>query len=101
MAMRKVEWRDSMGRRWVALVPESMPDAMAKNSLQLGPVSLEPLGLPLPYEVKLHNELVQRGLLTYDDLRARRNEVESAVRSLWRAGAAEIIDLFRIATTET
>ena len=99
MAMRQVEWTDSVGRRWVALVPASLPDSMARSALQLGPVSLEPLGLPLPYEVQLHNELVQRGLLTYHDLRTRRGEVEGAVRSLWRAGAAEIINLFRDATT--
>lgn len=99
--LREVEWRDAFGRRWVALLPAELPDDMASMGLQKGPVSLEPLGLPLHYEVKLHNELVQRGVLTWDDAKRNPGELEGAVRSVIRAGGREIREIFREATGGT
>jgi hypothetical protein len=98
-AMRKAEWRDIEGRRWVALLPPDMPDSMAHMGLQYGPASLESLGLPLKYEVMLHNELVSRDLLTVADVTKNPEAVQSAVRGLIKAGAREIIDCFIEATT--
>lgn len=82
----------------MALLPPDMPDSMAASGLQIGPVSLAPLNLPLKYEVLLHNELVARHLITWDDVRKNAPAVEGAVRSVVRAGAHEIIDCFRTAT---
>jgi hypothetical protein len=97
--VRQAEWRDVQGRRWVALVPEDWPDSMAHEGLQYGPVSLEPLGLPLKYEVMLHNDLVARGVLTVADAEKNLEAVMGAVRSVIKAGAHEIVDCFREATT--
>lgn len=89
-----------MGRRWVVLLPEDMPDSMAHLGLPYGPVSLEPLQLPLKYEVMLHNELVARRLLTMVDVMKNRQAVESAVRAVVKAGAHEVIDCFRLAASD-
>ena len=98
MPLREVEWRDTVGRRWIAMLPDDMPDEMAAMGLQYGPVSLAPLDLPLKYEVLLHNELVQRKLLTWDAVKKNPAAVEGAIRSIVRAGAHEIIACFREAT---
>lgn len=98
MAMREVEWRDLEGRRWVSLLPDNLPDSMAREGLRLGPISLAPMGLALKHEVMLHNELVSRHILTLADALNNRQTVEGAVRSVIRAGAHEIIECFREAS---
>jgi hypothetical protein len=92
--MRRAEWRDSVGRRWITLIPEDQPDEMASMGIPVGPLSLAPLGLPLDFEVRLHNELVARDLIDEPSVRRRSQEVIAAIRSTIKASAHDIIRLY-------
>lgn len=94
MTMRQVEYRDPVGRRWVTLIPEGQPDETAPMGIPVGPVSLESLRLPLDFEVRLHNAFVASGLLTERDVRRRIPDVMSAIRSVLRVSAHDIIQLY-------
>lgn len=96
--LRRVTYTDDMGRKWVADLPEGWPDDLASAGLPVGPASLEALGLPLEWELRLHNELVARNLLTHADVASRPQDVEAALRAVLRVGAREITELFRVAS---
>ncbi len=97
--MRRVVWSDMQGRRWTSLIPEAWDEAMAEQGIPVGPVSLETMGLPLAWEVALHNALHDRNLLTYRDVLQRPGDVAQALRAVWKRGATEVIDIFRDAAT--
>lgn len=93
---RRVEWVDSVGRRWVTQIPDDAPDGYAQSGLPVGPISLESLGLPLEWEVRLHNELVGRDMLTLADVEmpGGREKLAGAVRALVKFGAHELAMLY-------
>lgn len=93
--LREATWIDADGRRWVTLLPARAPDSDAVVGIPVGPPSLEELGLPLPIEVRLHNELVSRRLLTLVDLRRRPGEIEAALRAALRVDATAIVAMFK------
>lgn len=89
--MKQARYTDDDGRIWVTFLPDEAPDTMAAQGVPHGPASLEPLGLPLEVEVRLHNELVHRGILTEQDVKRRMPDVQSALM------AALKVDVLRIA----
>lgn len=93
--LRRVQYTDEVGRKWVTEVPAGWPESDAASGLPVGPASLEALKLPLEWELRLHNELVARNLLTYADVASRPQDVEAALRSVLRTGAREVQELFR------
>lgn len=92
--LKFVMWTDPDGRQWRTAIPDSAPDHEAKRGVPAGPPSLEPLGLPLDVEVRLHNELVARRIFTYDDARKRRADVANALSSALKADTGRIVDLY-------
>lgn len=54
---------------------ESMPEA----GIRIGPPDLESLNLPLEIEVKLNNQLFERNLITWSDVRQRPDEIKAAL----------------------
>jgi len=88
---RRVTYTDDAGRRWVVMLPEGKPDSDASMGIPVGPPSLEPLGLPEEIEVRLHNALVDRGLLTERDAKMRRSHLLGALQ------AALKVDIVRVA----
>lgn len=93
--MRQATWIDQHGRKWETLLPDGQPDEAAPSGMPLGPISLEPLHLPLDYEVRLHNELHARRLYGLEDVLRRPKDVTAAVQAATRASAHAVIDLFR------
>lgn len=92
--MREVTFTDPQGRHWARLVPEGAPDSDAEHGGTVGPVSLAPLGLPLGFEVPLHNELHARRIFTARDARKRRADIELAIRSALKLDTGAIVDLY-------
>ena len=95
MTLRPVEYSDSDGRRFLANLPFGVPDSQAQNGIPLGPPSLSSLGLPLDAEVRLHNELFERGILTEQDARRRINDVAAAIRAAFRTDVHRILAVYQ------
>jgi hypothetical protein len=88
--MREVKYTDSLGQNFVVRIPDDAPLEHAKWGVRVGPPELDGLGLPLELQVRLHNELWARGLLTYGDIRQRRGEVASALREALKLGVGQL-----------
>lgn len=82
--MIRKEWTDSEGRKWIVNVPEECPEDMVSLGIPVGPPSLARLGLPLDIEVRLHNQLANRGLVTKRDFEARPRDVVAAIQTAFR-----------------
>ena len=92
--MREATYTDPEGRMWAVWLPEGVPDEQASEGIPRGPISLEPLGLPLDFEIRLHNQLFHRGLLTATDVRKRRTEVQAALMAALKVDAGRILALY-------
>lgn len=97
---RIVTYTDAKGRMWAKNLPDSVPDSDAAMGFELGPPSLEPLGLPLDMEVRLHNELFARRLWTFADLKRRPVDVQGAIQSAFKVDAGRIFELYQRITPE-
>ena len=91
---RESQFKDAEGRWWVVTLPDGAPDADAPMGFLVGPPSLEPLGLPLELEIRLHNELYARHLLTAGDVKRRRMDVIGALQSALKVDSQRIVDLY-------
>ncbi len=92
--MKIVSYTDDDGRRWATQLPEDAPDSDAAKGLPLGPPSLEPLGLPLEIEVRLHNQLFDRELFTEKAVKRSRESVVAALMGTLKVDAQAIITLY-------
>lgn len=90
--MRQVTYTDDKGRIHVVLIPDNAPDSHATLGIPVGPPSLAALGLPKEIEVRLHNQLAARRILTATDARKRRMDIFAA----WQKALA--VDINRIIT---
>lgn len=85
---------EKQGRYYRVEVPEDAPANTWQYGIIIGPPDLSGLGLPSKVEVRLHNELFNRGLITKIDLRKRLVEVEAALRSALRVDVQTIAALY-------
>ena len=92
--MREASYADAEGRMWAVLLPEGVPEADAVLGLPLGPPSMEPLGLPLDAEVRLHNQLFARRLFTRRDVKARRMDIFGALQAALRVDITAVAALY-------
>lgn len=94
MGLREVVYNDQQGRKWLRGIPEALPDWQAINGIPLGPPPLDDLGLPLEVEVRLHNQLFDRRILTERDARQRSNEVFAALQAAMRVDIQRIMAIY-------
>lgn len=92
--MVRANYEDPEGRWWVVLVPVGHEDE-AHMGIPVGPPDLSPLGLPEPVEVRLHNQLFNRGLLTARDLKGRTQEVFAAIQAAYRVDLTAVTALYQ------
>lgn len=97
--LRAVEWRDEDGRRWARGLPPQAPDSDARWGIPLGPPSLKALGLPAEVEIRLHNELYVRGLLTERDVRRRTHDIQAALMAALGVDTGRILTAFQRGTS--
>lgn len=95
--MREVLYTDFEGRMWKRMLPDGVPDEDAAVGVPAGPPPLMSLGLPLEIEVRLHNELYHRGLLTAADLHGRRVEIRAAIMAALRLDVEAVSAIYHAA----
>lgn len=93
--MRRLVYTDGEGRKTIVQIPDGAPESDGAMGILVGPPPLESLGLPLDVEVRLNNELYNRGLFTGQDIKRRTNEVVAAVIAAYKVDAVKIIELYR------
>lgn len=99
--MREVTYTDREGRRWKRLLPDDEPDERARLGIPVGPPPLDRLNLPLDIEIRLHNELHDRGLFTDRDLRGRIDQLRDAVQAAIRIDAQRLHSCYVLPDTST
>lgn len=92
--MESREYTDANGRRWAVMVPDGCPDNMTRSGVPIGPPSLTRLGLPLEVEVRMHNQLLERGILTKRDFEARPRDVMAALQATYRVDLATLHTIY-------
>ena len=92
--MREASYTDAEGRMWAVHLPGGVPESDAALGIPLGPPSLEPLGLPLDVEVRLHNQLFSRRLFTRKDVKARRMDIFGALLAALRVDITAVAVLY-------
>ena len=92
--MRAVDFTDKLGYTRRVLLPDSASDLEVDLGVPVGPPDLEPLGLPIALERRLHRELVARGLWTYNDVLKRPNELKGAWQSALGVDVSRLMSLY-------
>lgn len=91
---RVVVWVDSEGRKFNSIIPAGARDAEAIKGVKFGPPPLNALNLPRDVSVRLHNELFDRGLFTYEQVRRNLGQVISAIQQALRVDAQTVATLY-------
>lgn len=92
--LRRTSYKDLDGRQWAVDVPAGVSDKDAHMGLHVGPQPLTELGLPLETEVRLHNELFRRGILTLTDAKKRRAELFASLQAAYAVDSERLIELY-------
>lgn len=92
--MRDVDYTDDQGRSWRVRVPDDCPADRFPEGIPIGPPALASLGLPLEVEVRLHNQLFGRGLLTRRDVLRRSGDVFAALQAAYRVDVQTLQTLY-------
>jgi hypothetical protein len=93
--LRRVTYEDEDGRRWVTRIDARAPDSDAPLGIPVGPPDLSDLGLPAEVQTRLHNQLVDRGLLTAGDIRRAGNQaLIAALQAAYKVDAVALATLF-------
>lgn len=82
--MRETVYEDMDGRKFKVQIPDDAPDSHARLGIVIGPPDLSELDLPLAVEVRLNNQLFNRGLFRKGDIRRRREELAAALAATLR-----------------
>lgn len=85
---------EKLGKRYKVQVPDEAEEHLWQYGVVLGPPDLSSLGLPPSIEVRLHNELHVRGLITKADLARRTPDVVAAIQTALKLDAQRVIDLY-------
>ena len=93
-----VEYTDDDGRKWKVIVPDNCPADMYGSGIPIGPPALAQIAeehhWPLEFEVRLHNALYNRGILTRADFEARGRDVLAALQAALRVDLATLHSIY-------
>lgn len=95
MTLELVEYRDKQGRAWRRGLPDGTPASQAAHGVPLGPPSLKALELPEKVEVRLHNELYNRGIFTLQDAQQNVDQIRSALKAALSTDVVRIIGIYQ------
>lgn len=90
----EVEYKDKKGFKYRVDVPAEFRD-QPQMGIVIGPPDLESLGLPKKYELILNNQLYDRKLFTWSDVRRRPEEIRAALKAMFRVHELAIISLYK------
>lgn len=91
--MRRAQYTDRKGRVHVVELPDGKPDSEAAMGIPIGPPPLEALGLPQEIEVRLHNQLAARGILTAADAKRGRKDIFAALQKALAVDITRIVEI--------
>ena len=83
------------GKEYVVLVPQDAEARDYSKGLIVGPPDLSELGLPSELELRLHNELLNRGLITANDVRRHPEAVIGAWQAALKVSGTELLNLYQ------
>lgn len=83
-------YEDDTGRLWTMLIPQH--ETNVALGIPVGPPDTSELGLPEDVAVRLHNQLNQRRLFTFDDGRHKINEIEAALKAALRVDVMKVLN---------
>lgn len=93
--MNQIDWKDDRGR-WFRILVLDETDPEPCYGLVIGPpLELERLDLGEERYIRFHNELFNRGILTWDDARRNLPEVEGALKATLRVDAGLVMEAYR------
>lgn len=81
------------GKSYKAIVPDDAPPEHWAYGIVIGPPDFEEV---LPYDLayRLHQELFVRGLITFEDVRHRNQELLAAWQSALKYDAGKIYEMY-------
>jgi hypothetical protein len=91
---KELTYEDEFGRKWRVLIPKASPDSDAEHGLVLGPPDLKPLGLPTEVEIRLHNALEARNIISARDAADRPGEIVRALQAALKVSAQSIQGIY-------
>lgn len=94
MSLKRASYIDAEGRKKVVLIPEEAGQEQVEMGIPVGPPSLADLNLPEELEVRLNNELVNRGILTPIEALRNRTEISLAIQSALKLDVDKIIKMY-------
>ena len=94
MSLKRSSWIDPEGRKKIVLIPEESGEDQAEMGIPVGPPSFAELELPTEIEVRLNNELANRGILTTVDALKNRAEISLAIQSALKVDVDRIIQMY-------
>lgn len=95
--VKELDYTDYRGRKYRVLITDDMEDSQAADGVHLGPLDVvDSLDLPEPYATRLHNELHRRKLYRVKDIRARGNELVSALQATFKVDAQLIAEQYAL-----
>lgn len=90
----RVEYKDEKGRKYQVEVPPEY-EWEPETGIIIGPPDFESLGLPEELEIKLNNQLYDRKLFTWSDVRRRPEEIRAALKAVFRVSEAAIVRIYK------
>lgn len=81
--MKKVIWTDEQGYKHVSLLRDIDPDSAASAGIPCDPPDLS--NILDDAKKELHNELINLGLLSYNDVVRMQSGIDSAIRHVLRS----------------
>ena len=89
--MRLVQWTDSEGYVRQSFIKDDDPDDMAEKGIRHEPPELDRIDWEA-VQRDLHNDLVNRGLISWADVQAQQNTLEPAILAVLKR---RLIALYR------
>jgi hypothetical protein len=90
--LKRIEHIDNIGRKFLVALPDD--ETNSERGMIIGPPLLDELGLPKKTMVALHNELYRRKIFTFNDARARREEIGAALITVFKSSAEKIVAIY-------
>lgn len=85
---------EKLGKKYKVIVPDDADPELWQYGVVVGPPDLGVLDLPPSIEVRLHNELYVRGLITKVDIMRRGVELVAALQAVLKVDAQRIAELY-------
>lgn len=94
MSLQRVIHIDESGRKKYVLLPEGVSENEADKGIPVGPPDFTELGLPEELEVRLNNELFNRGIIEVKDALRGRDQIQAALMSVLKVDAGRVVEAY-------